>query len=101
VNFAEISVWCQRRIVSGGHDRRDLGEQAAAERLSLGCESAALVVVESQPPVTEVFAQDAILLDEVVDDLGLLAVDPAGEQRTEPTGSARAAAGRAWKGRGR
>ncbi len=39
------------------------------------------MVVVSQPKASgaELFLEDAVLLDEVVDGLGLVAVDPAGE----------------------
>ncbi len=38
-----------------------------------------LVIGESKASATELLLQDAILLDQILDDLGLMAVDPAGE----------------------
>ena len=43
----------------------------------------ALVIGESEASATELFLQDAILFDEILDDLGLVAVDPAGERGEE------------------
>ena len=40
---------------------------------------ATLVIGESKSPRTELLLQDAVLLDEVVDHVGLVPVDPAGE----------------------
>ena len=47
--------------------------------LALRRESATLVVGESQPWLADLLLEDAVLLDEVIDDLGLVAIDPAGE----------------------
>ena len=47
--------------------------------LALGSEAPTLVIVEAETLPTELFLEDAVLLDEVVDRLGLLAVDPACE----------------------
>jgi hypothetical protein len=42
-------------------------------------ESAALIVGQTKPFLAELFLEDAVFLDEVVDDLRLVAVGPAGE----------------------
>jgi len=42
-------------------------------------EATALVVGELQTPGTELFAQDAVLFHELVDDVALLLVEPPGE----------------------
>jgi hypothetical protein len=55
----------------------------SAADLALRCESAALFIGESQALLPELFLEHAVLLDEVVDGLGLVAVDPAGESREE------------------
>jgi hypothetical protein len=55
-----------------------LVQDAAAERSALRRKPAALVVGEPQATVAELLAQDAVLLLEVLDDLALAAVHPAG-----------------------
>src|SRR5262245_37314260 len=77
------SRWYQRRIVSGGDDARDLPEATPTERLSLHRQAAPLVVSEPEPAATALRAQHAVLLEQVVDDCLLLAVDPAREQKEE------------------
>jgi hypothetical protein len=47
--------------------------------LALGSKAAALVIGQPESLATELFLEDAILLDEVIDDLGLIAIDPASE----------------------
>ena len=64
----------------GSHDRRDPREESAAESLALAGKATALVVGQAQTPATELLPQHAVLLDQVVDGLGLLAVDPARER---------------------
>ena len=51
-----------------------------ARWLGLGGEASTLLVRQMQPAVAELFAQDAVLLAQIVHDLGLLAVHEAGEQ---------------------
>jgi len=70
-----------RRIpLSSDHARLPEGhQQSAAEQLAPNGEPAALVVGETKPANAELLAEHAVLLDEVGDDLGLLAVHPAGE----------------------
>ena len=53
------------------------------EHLSLHSEAAPLVVGEPEPAATALRAEDAVLLEQVVDDRLLLAVDPAREQKEE------------------
>jgi hypothetical protein len=53
------------------------------EHLSLHSEAAPLVVGEPEPAATALRAEDAVLLEQVVDDRLLLAVDPAREQEEE------------------
>ncbi len=64
-------------------DRGDAGENAPTEDLALRCESAALVIRESESSPAELFLQDAVLLHEVLDNLVLVAIDPAGERGEE------------------
>ena len=63
----------------GRYDRRDAAEQAATEHLALCREPAPLVIGQTKALATELFLEDPVLLDQVVDGLGLVAVDPAGE----------------------
>ena len=51
--------------------------------LALCCEPSALVVVQPEAFAAELLFEDAILLDQVVDGLGLVSVDPTGEGREE------------------
>ena len=87
-----------------GDDGRDLVEETTTEGLALGCESSALVVVEPEGLAVELFFEDAVLLDEVLDDLVLLAIEPAGERGQEDRegidvglhGAIEAGPGEAW-----
>ncbi len=53
------------------------------EDLASGSESSTLVIGESKPSAAELFFENSVLFDEVLDDLGLMSVDPAGERRVE------------------
>ena len=63
----------------GRHDRGDVGEETTTERLALRSEPATLVIGEAESTTAELLLEDSVLLDEVRDNLGLFAVDPAGE----------------------
>ena len=67
----------------GRDDARDLGQELSAERLSLDREPSPLLVGESDSAAAELFAKEPVLLDEVVDDGLLLAVDPSREEEQE------------------
>ena len=56
----------------------DLSEGLASERHGLRGQATALRVREAEPLRREVFPKDAVLFLEVVDDVALLLVDPAG-----------------------
>ena len=66
-----------------GHDGRDPGEEAPSKRLSLGSESSSLFVGQAESLLAELFLEDTVLLNEVLDGLILMTVDPAGERREE------------------
>jgi hypothetical protein len=53
------------------------------ERPALGREPAALDVREAQTPATELLAQDAVLFLDVLEDLELAAVHPAGKHQQQ------------------
>ena len=72
-----------------GHDgvRRDHGrdflQHAATQRLSLDGEPTSFVIGETKTFAAELAFQDAVLLDEVVDDVLLMPVDPSGDGNEE------------------
>jgi hypothetical protein len=55
----------------------------ATESLAFGRETPALVVRETEALAAKLFLEDSVLLDEVLDDLRLVAVDPARERGEE------------------
>lgn len=63
----------------GADDRGHYRKQLVAELLGPDCESAALLVVESQTPIAELLSQHLVLFAEIVNDVLLLLVEPAGE----------------------
>jgi len=72
-----------------GHDGGDLGEQAATECMALGCESSTLIISEAKSPIAELLLEHSILLNEVGNDLRLVAVGPScegGEEQLEREG---------------
>jgi hypothetical protein len=79
--FFEPAVPTEDRVRA--HDARDVPEATPTERLSLHSQAAPLVVSEPEPAATALRAQDAVLLEQVVDDRLLLAVDRAREQKQE------------------
>src|SRR5262249_50280524 len=74
----EGSVPRQQRVRRD--DRGELAHQASSQRPRLRGEPTALVVGETQAPGAELFAQDTVLFQEIVDDVALLLVEPAGER---------------------
>jgi hypothetical protein len=64
-------------------DSADFLEHAPPQVLCFGGQADALIVGEAQPTRAELFAEDAILGLEIVDDLALLLVDPACERDHE------------------
>ena len=61
-------------------DVRHLFQQLPTKPFRLRGQSAALVVAESHAPITSVFSKNTILLDEIVDDMLLMLVHPAGDR---------------------
>ncbi len=66
-----------------GDDRRDLSEDLASELLAFDGESTALPVSQTNALAAELLLEDAIFLDQVLDGLGLMSVDPARERGKE------------------
>jgi hypothetical protein len=67
----------------GRDDRCDRVEHRATERLALGREAPSLVVGQTESLAAKLLAQDAVLLSQVVESLGLLAIREPGEQQQE------------------
>ena len=61
------------------HDGPHFLQRASTERVGFRGKADTLIVGEPEPPRSELLAQDAILLLQVVDDVALLLVDPAGQ----------------------
>ena len=68
-----------------------------AERLGFRGQADALIVGESHPPGAELLPQHAVLGLEIVDDIALLLMDPAGQRDEENTQGRGPPA--AWPGR--
>ena len=83
VGSDEFAVPRQDRI--GRYNGSDLAQHFSAQRLPFGRQSTALVICETNafPVRLDLLLQDAVLFDEVDDNGGLLATDPAGERRQE------------------
>jgi len=62
------------------HNRRKIAEDAASDGLGSRRQSPTLRVGEPQTSRTQLFAQHAVLFTEIVDDITLLLVHPAGER---------------------
>jgi hypothetical protein len=71
----ELAVPAQDGV--GRHQSGELFQRTSADEAALRGEPPALRVGEAQAPTAELLAQDAVLLLEVRDDLGLVAVHPA------------------------
>ena len=63
----------------GCHDGRHLPEEPATELLALGREAPALIVRQPEAPSLQLLPENMVLLDQVLDDLLLVAVDPSSE----------------------
>src|SRR5206468_847847 len=63
----------------GSEQRADLRQELAAQEFAFGGQAPALVVVEKDAALTEFLFQDLVFGAQVVDDLLLPAVHPAGE----------------------
>jgi hypothetical protein len=69
-------------MVSGVTIRRDGREAASAEHLPFHGQSTSLVVCETQSGTVS-YAEDPVLLTQVVDDVLLVSVNPAGDKQDE------------------
>ncbi len=68
------------------HDRRHVAQDLSTERLAFHREPSSLVIGEAETLATELAFEDAVLLDEVIDDILLVAVEPSsdGDQKELP-----------------
>jgi hypothetical protein len=73
----QISVPCPQSFRRG--DRRDFVQRLAIKPFRFGRQPPSLVIVKLQTPITHLFSKDAILLDEVYDDLLLMAAHPSAD----------------------
>ena len=67
----------------GADDRGHLAEGGQANGLTLGSQSATLIVRQPEPPIPELILQDAVLFLEVGNDLLLVAIEPSGQRDEE------------------
>jgi uncharacterized peroxidase-related enzyme len=63
----------------GGHNGRDLPQDPSTEALALRGEASALVVGQPEAASLQLPLEDAVFLDQVFDDVLLVAIDPSGE----------------------
>jgi hypothetical protein len=71
----QLSVPAEQRIRRHGADQAV--QRGSPQRFGLYCQSSALVVGEPEAPSSELFAQDAVLLAQVVDDQLLAPMAPS------------------------
>jgi hypothetical protein len=67
----------------GSDDGGDFAKDATAKHLGLGCQAAALVVVQTETLVTEMLSQRSILFTEIIDGVPLLLTQPAGDRNQQ------------------
>jgi hypothetical protein len=63
----------------GGDNRRDMPQDLATKQLALRDQAAALVVGQADASFPDLLPQDAVFFLEVINDVLLVLVDPAGE----------------------
>ena len=61
----------------GCKQRPDLDKQLSTEQLPLHCQSPTLIVTKQDAFLSQLLAKHLVLRAQVIDDLSLLAVDPA------------------------
>jgi hypothetical protein len=68
------------------HDGPDLRQRPSTECFGFRGQAPSLIVAEPEPPRSELLAQHVVLLLQIVDDVALLLVDPAGHRdKKKPT----------------
>jgi len=73
----------------GRHDTGDLVEALAPKELALHGQAPSLVVGQAETTASQLVAEDAVLLEQVVDGLLLVAIDQAREQQEDEAESGR------------
>jgi hypothetical protein len=69
------------------HDGRNLSQNLATESLALHRQAAALAVSQPGTPPPQLLPKDAVLLNQIVDHVLLVAIDPSSEgQKQQPQG---------------
>lgn len=64
-------------------NRGHTGKDSTSKHLALRCKPTALRVSESKPLALELFPEDTILLDQIINDLTLLTIDPTRKHAEE------------------
>ncbi len=77
----ELSVPAHKRVRC--HDHCDTFESLPVENLCLSREAATLLVIQAQGSALHLLLEHAVLIDEVLDQLGLVATDPPRENEEE------------------
>jgi hypothetical protein len=67
----------------GSHNRPEFSQNTSRQAPSSPSEPPALLIAEPRPSITELLPQDVILFAEIGDDIGLLAVEPAGHHQSD------------------
>jgi hypothetical protein len=69
------------------HDGRNLSQNLATESLALHRQAAALAVSQPDTPPPQLLPKDAVLFNQIVDHVLLVAIDPSSEgQKQQPQG---------------
>jgi len=79
VHLRAISCRCPAQNRIGRHNRRHLPQQTTAETSPPPRQTAPLLVAESESSARELTPEDAILLDQIGDDVLLLVIQPVGQ----------------------
>ena len=75
IHFRAMSCRCQRRIVSGVHNRRNLGQEPATETRAEARQPPPVVVGEPHALAAQLRLQDTVLFTQVLDNLGPVRVE--------------------------
>jgi len=67
----------------GSDDASDLFEDLAAQDLFFDSEATALIIAQTETSIAHLLAEDTVLLQQIFDDISLLAVDPGGKRDEE------------------
>ncbi len=68
---------CQKCL--RGDNSGQFVKDSSAQLFGLNCQAPVLVIVQARPIAAELFAKDAVLFPELINDLLLLLVHPAGQ----------------------